>query len=115
MTIWVTDVDHEFLPLTLSLGLVDIIAPDVDTMTTDENSICVRVLVHSLLEILSQILLMRGVLDDGNAESVMVAQVACLVHATAKALDLLDVVDLKDTVLSRALRLKQESNKDGPL
>lgn len=104
-----------FLPLTLGLGLVDIVAPDIDTMTTHEHSICVGVLLHSLLKILSQILFMGSVLNNRNAKSVMISQVASLVHTTTKALDLLDVVDLKNTVLSRALRFKQESNKDGPL
>lgn len=82
---------------------MNVITPDVDTVTTDENSVCVGVLIHRFFEILSQVLLMRSVLDDWNAKGVMIAQVACLVHATAKALNLLNIVDLENSVFSGAL------------
>lgn len=82
---------------------MNVITPDVDTVTTDEDSVCVGILIHRFFKILGQVLLMRSVLDDWDAKGVMIAQVACLVHATAKALDLLNVVDLENPVLSGAL------------
>lgn len=45
----------------------------------------------------------------------MVAQVAGLVHAAPKALDLLNVVDGEDFVLRTALLLEEEGHEDGPL
>lgn len=101
--------------LALGLGLVDVVTPDVNTMSTDEDSIGVGVQLHGLLEVLGQVLLVRGILDDGNPQRIMIPQVALLGHATAEALDLLDVVDLEDLILTGALGLEQQRDEDGPL
>lgn len=84
-------------------------------MPPDEHGIRIRIPVHSLLQVLGQVLLMRGVLNDRNPQCVMVAQVALLGGAPGKALDLLDVVDLKDLVKARALGLEEQSDEDSPL
>ena len=58
---------------------------------------------------------MRGVLDDGDPQSIVISQVALFSHATSEALDLLNVVDLKDLILSRTFSLKQQRYQDSPL
>lgn len=91
---------------------MDIITPHVDAVAPHQDGIRVRVLVHGGLEELGQVLLMRRVLDDGDAQGIMVAQVADLAQALAKALDLLNVVDLEDAA---ALGLEEEGDEDGPV
>lgn len=107
-----------FLPLTLRLGLLDVIAPDVDAMSAHKHRVRVRVLLHGLLQILGQVLLVRRVLDDGDAQGVVVAQVARLLVSLAEALDLLNVVNLKDLGVAAglgALLLEEQGDEDGPL
>lgn len=94
---------------------MNIIAPYIDAMPADEDSIRIRVLVHGLLEELGEVLLMGRVLDDGDAQRVVVAQVPGLLEAAAEALDLLDVVDLEDLVVTAPLRLEQQRHQHGPL
>ncbi|KAI6770196.1 hypothetical protein HG530_004825 [Fusarium avenaceum] len=84
-------------------------------MTTNQDSICVGVLLHRLFKILGQVLLVGGILDDRDAKGIMVAQVARLVHAPTKTLDLLNVIDLEHAVFTRTLSLKQESDEHGPV
>lgn len=45
----------------------------------------------------------------------MIPQVARLAKSLAKALDLLNVVNLKDFILAGPLRLEQQGDEDGPL
>lgn len=103
------------IPFALSLGLVDIVAPDVDAMPADQDGVGIGVLLHGGLKVLGEVLLVGGVFDDGDPQSVVVAQVSGLGHAPAEALDLLDVVDLKDLVPAGALGLEQQGDEDGPL
>lgn len=93
---------------------MDIIAPDIDAMSADEDSISVRVLVHGFLEELGEVLLVGRVLDDGDAQRVVVAEVPRLLEAAAEALDLLDVVDLEHLAVS-ALGLEQQRHQHRPL
>lgn len=86
-------------PLTLRLGLVDIITPDINPMPPDEHGISIRILIHGLLQELCEILLMGRVLDHGDPQRIVVSEVPNLAHALAEALDLLDIVDLEDLVL----------------
>lgn len=94
---------------------MDVVTPDIDAVTSNQHCVRVWVLLHSLLEELSQVFLVGCVLDDGDAERVMVAQVSRLVHALAEALDLLNVVDLEDPVVAGALGLEEQRDEDGPL
>ena len=102
-------------PLALRLGLVDVVPPDIYAMSPNQHGIGIRILFHSLLKILGQILLMRGVLNDRDPERVMIPQVALLRHPPPEALDLLDVVDLKDFILTWTLGLEQQRDEHGPL
>lgn len=102
-------------PLALSLGLVHVVSPDVDTVTSDQDGVGIRILLHGLLEILGQVLLMRGILNDGDPQRVVIAQVPLLGHAPPEALDLLNVVDLKHLVLARPLSLEEQRHEDCPL
>lgn len=99
-------------PLTLRLRLVDVISPHIDAMAPHQNSIRIRVLLHSSLKILRQVLLMRRVLNNRNAQRIMIPQVTHFPHALAKALDLLNVVDLEDAA---ALCLEEQGDEDGPV
>ena len=94
---------------------MDVVAPDIDAVTADEYGIGVGVLVHGLLEELREVLLVGGVLDDGNAEGVVVAEVPLLSGPAAETLDLLDVVDLEEPITARALPLEQQRHQHGPL
>lgn len=104
-----------YLPLALRLGLVNIVAPDVDAMSTDQHSIGIRVLFHGSLEELGEVLLMRRVFNDGDAQGVVVAEVARLLEALAEALDLLNVVNLKHLGVAALLLLEEQGDEDGPL
>ena len=96
--------------------LVDVLAPHIDAMPPHQHGKGIRELLHGLLHELGQILLVRRVLDDGDAQRIMVAQVPLLAEAAAEALDLLDVVDLKDAARRGAgCSLKEERDEDGPL
>lgn len=103
------------LPLTLGLGLVNAGTPDIDAVPPNEHGKGIRVLLHGLLEILCEVLLVGGILDDGNAQGVMVPEVPDLAVTSTEALDLLNVVDLEDLVVARPLGLEQEGDEDGPL
>lgn len=91
---------------------MDIISPHIDAVAPHQDSIRVRVLLHRSLEILGQVLLMRRVLDNGNAQRIVVPQVAHLTHALAKTFNLLNVVDLEDAA---ALCLEEQGDEDGPV
>lgn len=84
-------------------------------MPPHKHSIRIRILVHSGLQKLCKILLMRGVLNDGNAQRIMISQVARLGEALAKALDLLNVVNLKHFILAGTLGFKKQRHEHGPL
>ena len=72
-----------------------IIAPDIDTMPPNQDSIRVREVVHSFLKTVSQVLLVRRVLDNRNPQPVKVAKVALLASSLRNTLDLLDLLDLE--------------------
>lgn len=98
--------------LTLRLRLVDIITPHIDAMTPHQDGIRIRILLHSSLKILRQVLLMRRVLNNRNTQRIMVSQVTHLPHALAKTFNLLNVVDLEDAA---ALCLEEQGDEDGPV
>lgn len=83
-------------------------------MPPNQDSIRVRVLLHSLLQTLPQILLVRRVLDNGYPQAIVVAQVALLAAALGDALDLLDLLDLEACVFAE-VALHEESDEDRPL
>jgi len=91
---------------------VHVVTPDVDAMSPYQDGVRVGVLVHGLLEEFSQVLFVGRVLDDGDPERVVVAQVAALLEALAEALDLLNVVDEE---LAAALLLQDQGHQDGPV
>ena len=106
------------LPLTHRLRFVHIIAPHIDAMSPDQHSVRIRVLLHSFLHELGEILLVRRVLDDRNAQRVMVPEVSRLLETAPEPFDLLDVVDLKDLALftvAAMLRLEEKRHEHGPL
>lgn len=103
------------LPLTHGLGLVDVVSPNVDAMSPNKDGIGVRVLLHGLLEELGEVLLMRSVLDDRNAQRIVVVQVALLLVAAAEPLDLLNVVDLEDLILFGTLALQDQGHQHRPV
>ncbi len=103
------------LPLTHCLRLMYVVAPYVNAVSADEDSIRIGMLVHGLLEELGKVLLVSRVLDDGDAQRVVVAEVSRLLEPAAEALDLLDVVDLEHLVTARALRLEQQRHEHRPL
>ena len=85
-------------------------------MPPNQDSIRVRVLLHSLLQTLSQILLVRRVLDNGYPQAIVVAQVALLAAALGDALDLLDLVHREDVLVGALLAsLTQQSDEHRPL
>lgn len=104
-----------YIPLTHGLGLVYIVSPNIDTMSANEDGIRVGILIHGLLEKLGQILLVGSVFNHGDAQSVVVVEVARLLEPATKALDLLDVVDLKHLVVSGALGLEEQRHQHGPV
>ena len=83
-------------------------------MPPNQDSIRVRVLLHSLLQTLSQILLVRRVLDTGYPQSIVVAQVALLAAALGDALDLLDLLNFETCVFAE-VALDEECDQHGPL
>ena len=83
-------------------------------MPPNQDSIRVRVLLHSLLQALPQILLVRRVLDDGYPQAIVVAQVALLAAALGDALDLLDLLDLEACIFAE-VALHEECHEDRPL
>ena len=103
--------------LTLSLGHVDGVTPNIYPVASHENGVGIGIFVHGGLKELSQVLLMSRVLDDGDGQRIMVAEVACLPISTTEALDLLNVVDFEFVALdSRMLgALKNQGDKHGPL
>lgn len=106
-------------PLALRLGLVHIVAPDVDAMATNQNSVRIRVFVHGLLKELGQVLLVGRVLNDRDTEGIMIAEVSRLAVTATEALDLLNVVDLEHTVGAFVTGvghgLEDEGNEDSPV
>lgn len=96
---------------------MDVIPPHVNAVPTDEDGIRIRVLVHGLLEKLGQVLLVGGVLDNGDAEGVVVPQIALLAVPLPESLDLLDVVDLEElgVAAGRCRRLEDEGDEHGPV
>lgn len=92
--------------LTLRLRLRNILAPDIDAVSTDKNCARLWPLLNGFLERVFQILFVGGVLDDRNLERVVEAKVADLSAsfgdfvaagpATGDTLDLLDLVDGED-------------------
>jgi hypothetical protein len=83
-------------------------------MPPNQDSIRVRILLHSLLQTLPQILLVRRVLDNGYAQAIVVAKVALLAAALGDALDLLDLLDLEARGGAQ-VALHEEGDEDGPL
>jgi hypothetical protein len=102
-------------PLAHGLRLVNILAPHVDAMSTNKNGVRVGVLVHGLLEVLGEVLLVGCVLDDGDAQGVVVAEVPGPLEPAAETLDLLNVIDLEQAVLARGLPLQQQRHEHRPL
>lgn len=88
-------------------------------MATNQHCVCIRVLVHGLFEELGKILLVGRILNDWNAKRVVVAKIARLFKAFAKALDLLNVVDAEFTRIfcpaGTAASLEDQGHEDGPL
>lgn len=82
-------------------------------MSSHQDSVGVRILVHGLLQASREILLERSVLDDRNLEGVEEAQHA-LPLASRNTLDLLNVADLEASV-GTLLALDQERHQHGPL
>lgn len=105
----------ENAPLALSLCLVNIIAPDVNTMSSNQHGIRVGMFLHGSLQVLSQILLVGSILNNGDSQRIVISQVARLGHALAKTLDLLNVVNLKDLVLAGTLGLEEQRHQHSPL
>ena len=83
-------------------------------MPPNQNSIRVRVRLHSLFQTLPQILLVRRVLDDGYPQTIVVAQVALLAAALGDALDLLDLLDLEARVFTE-VALNEQRDQHRPL
>lgn len=94
---------------------MDIISPYVDTMSPNEDGVRIWVFLHGFLEELGEVLLMRGVLDDRDTQSIMIVQVALLLVAPAEALDLLNIVDLESLVLFGALAFQDQGHQHGPV
>lgn len=103
------------LPLTLRFSLVHVITPHINAMPPHQHSIRIRMPLHGLLQKLRQVLFMRGILNDRNSQSIMIAQASHLSRPLPEALDLLEVVDLKDHVAAGALGLEQQRDQNGPL
>lgn len=83
------------------------------SMSANKDGVGVRVLVHSRLQTTGQILLECRVLDNGNAEGVVVSQ-HTLPLTTGDALDLLNGADL-EAGIGTLLALHQQGHQDGPL
>ena len=83
------------------------------SMSSDKHRIGIRVFVHRSLQTTGQVLFKGSVIDDGNAESVMVSKHA-LALAAGNALDLLDIANLKGRV-GPLFALHQQSHQDRPL
>lgn len=82
-------------------------------MSSYQDRICVRILVHGSLQALGQILFKRSILDDWNSQSIMISQVAGLLKAFTEAFDLLNVVDLEHACVW--LAFEEERDEDSPL
>lgn len=82
-------------------------------MSPHEHRIGVGVLVHRCLQTFRQVLLVWGVLNDRDAQSVVVVQVA-LALATRNTLDLLDVAHL-EACFRAHLPFNQQGDQDCPL
>lgn len=82
-------------------------------MAAYKDGISVGVLVHGRFETTSQVLLEGGILNNRDAQSVVIAKHA-LTLAARNPLDLLDIADLKACVRA-LLPLYQKSHQDCPL
>lgn len=82
-------------------------------MSSHKHRVGVRVLLHGRLQTTGQILLEGSILNDRDAESVVVPQ-HTLALATGNALDLLDGADL-EAGIGTFLALHQQGHQDGPL
>ena len=83
-------------------------------MSSDKHGVRVRILIHGLLEALSQVLFERGVLDDRDRQGIVKAQHSGLVSATRDAFDLLNLADLEAGVFAMQF-LDQKRDQHGPL
>ena len=90
------------------------ILANLHSMSPDENSVSVRILVHRDFELFSQIFFERCILDDWDTQCIVEAQHARLIAATRDCLDLLNVADLEQAVLAMQF-LDQQRDKDCPL
>lgn len=82
-------------------------------MPPDKNGICIRILLHSLLEARCQILFKRRILNDRYLQRIKEPQHAFSL-ASRYSLNLLNVANLKATLRS-LLTLDKEGYEDRPL
>lgn len=82
-------------------------------MSPHEHRIGVGIFVHRCLQTFRQVLLVRGVLNDRNAQSIVIIQVAFAL-AAGDTLDLLDVANLEACVRAH-LPFHQQGDQNRPL
>lgn len=83
------------------------------SVSPDQHRIGVRILLHGGFQTAGQVLLEGSVLNDRDAESVVVSQ-HTLTLTTRDTLDLLDGANLKAGI-GALLTLHQQGHQDGPL
>lgn len=83
-------------------------------MSPDQDRVRIGVLLHRLFQALSQVLLMRRVLDDRYSQPVVVPQIALLAPPLRYAFDLLNLLDLEASVFAE-VALDQQCDENRPL
>lgn len=86
---------------------------NLHSVSPHQHSVCIWVGVHRLLQAFGEILLERGVVNDGNPQRVVVPVIP-FAFSLGDAFDLLDIADLKVTLLAE-LALDQQRHQDCPL
>jgi hypothetical protein len=87
---------------------------DSHPMSPHKNSIGIWVPLHSLLQLIRQVLLMGCILNNRNDQFVIVPQTPLLPSTFSNPLNLLQMLNLKASIFAM-LPLHEERDKDGPL
>lgn len=83
-------------------------------MPPNKHSIRIWISLHSLLQLLRQILLMGRILNDRNDQFIIITQTPLLPPSLANPLDLLQMLNFKAGLLAM-LPLYEQRDEDSPL
>ena len=83
-------------------------------MPPNQNRIRIRIHLHGLFQTLPQILLMRRIFDNWDAQAIVVPQITLFTTALGDTLDLLNLLDF-ETCRGAGVAFNEEGDEDGPL